>query len=196
MPIASRSFVRGRLPAFALALLLQGAAVWLIISSLVTPGPPPEASEAGTRIVLLPFVPPLAAAKIKRPPRQNPGPAAITPYFNPYTFNSQALAAPKAQGLGFALSLCDVGKYDMAPDEIRAACDRIGALIKQDPGHFGFAANINDPHYWQRELTRRDAPYLAPCMAPGGVNVLYTLYCIYDTLAHGYNSEKRLRYSE
>ncbi len=190
-----RPFVRGRLAALGLALLLQGAAVWLIIYSLVITDLH-KTGEPETQLVLLPLMPPPLVAIKPRPLRQKPISGVLTPYFNPYTFNPQALAVPKPQGLGLALTACDVGNYDMATDDIRAACDRIGALIKRDPNHFGFTTDITDPQHWQRELARRDAPYLAPCMSPGGINPLYTLLCIYDTLVHGYDSEKRARYSE
>ena len=198
-----RPFARGRLAALGLALLLQGAAVWLIIHSLVTTDLR-KTAESETQFVFLPVLPSPAAVKSK-PKRQKPGLGAITPYFNPYTFNPKALAAPRPQGLSLALSACDTGHYDTATDDVRAACDRIGALIKQDPSQYGFSADVADPKHWQRELARREAPYLAPCMSPhappdsklGIVSInLGTLLCVYDMLAHGYDPEKRARYSQ
>lgn len=196
MRVPSRQYVRDRVPALGLAALLQLAAVWVIIHALITPAPEHHDTEQETQIVLLPALPPPLAVKPKHQRRQIPDAGAITPYFNPYTFNSQTLAAPRPQGLAFALSVCDVGNYDMAPDEIRAACDRIGALIKHDPGRFGFTTDVTDPHHWQRELARREAPVLAPCMSPGGVDVLYTLTCIYEEIFTGHREDKRRRYSE
>ena len=195
MFIPSRQCVRDRVPALGLAALLQLGAVWLIIHSLVAPSAERHTAEDETQIVLLPTLPPPVTTKTKRQRRQTPSSGAITSYVNPYTFNLQPLAAPN-HGLAFALSACDVGHYDLAADEIRAACDRIGALIKRDPGHFGFATEVIDPHHWQRELARREAPFLAPCMSPGGVDVLYTLTCIYEEIFTGHREDKKRRYSE
>lgn len=190
-----------RISAFGLAALLQLAAIWLIVNSLVVPEPRKD-SESETQLVLLPTLPPALPAKPKR--RQASGTGVFAPYFNPYTFNPQALSESKQQGLAFALSACDVGHYDMAADEIRAACDRIGALIKRDPGRFGFTSEVAAPQHWQRELARREAPFLMVCAKPTppankdmivGID-LATLLCVYDLLMNGYDPEKRARYSQ
>jgi hypothetical protein len=197
MRLPSRDFLRDRVPAFGLAALLQLAAVWLIIHALVTPTPPPQKTERETQIVFLPTLPTLPLpAKAKRLRRPTSGANALTTYVNPYTFNAQPFAAPRSQGLASALSACDVDKYDMASDEIRAACARIGALIKHDPGRFGFTTHVADAPHWQRELARREAPLLAPCMSASGVDVLYTLTCIYEEIFTGHREDKRQRYSE
>jgi len=194
MRMPPRDFLRDRVPALVLAALLQLAAVWLIIHSLMTPEPEQHEEERETQIVLLPMLPPTIAAKRKPLRPQTPASGAITPFFNPYTFNPQSLAAPRTQGLAFALSACDIGNYDIAPDEIRAACDRIGALIKHDPGHYGLTSDVVHSGHWARELARREAPVLAPCMSPGGVFVDF--FCVYNFLLHPYDPEKRARYSK
>lgn len=103
-----------------------------------------------------------------------------------------------------ALAACAPEKYDMASDEIRDVCGRIGALVRNDPGHFGVTQDVADPRHWQTELARREAPYLMPCMSPhppppgmGVISInLGTLLCIYDLLMHPYDPEKRARYSQ
>lgn len=133
-----------------------------------------------------------------QPGRRSGGSRAPAPvYFNPYTYNSPnaiTLAPPK---LAAALSACDPAHYDMASRDVRRLCDRIGALIAYDPGRFGFTSDVRDARHWQVELARREAPFLAPCMSPyGGLDVIYTLSCIYENLFIGYRPEHRRRYVE
>jgi len=113
---------------------------------------------------------------------------------NPYAIDPRTFTASAQTGLAMALSACDVGRYDMASDEIRATCDRIGALIRHDPGRFGFTSEVVDSGHWSTELARREAPILLPCFSPNGVMV--DLFCVYHFLTHPYDPEKRARYSE
>lgn len=188
---------RNRAPALGLAMLFQLAALWAFIHALIVPAPERVSASRETQVLLLPaaLAPPGTIRKRQRR-AQSGASTAITPYVDPDTFNLQSLTRPNTQTLASALSSCDPGKYDMAADEVKALCDRIGALIKRDPGRFGFTSDVEDPRHWQRELARREAPVLAPCMSPGGVDVLYTLTCIYEEIFTGHREDKRRRYSE
>jgi hypothetical protein len=184
---------RARLPALGITALFHVAVFFFLLQAI-----PKQSEPAGTETetsISLPPEPRHLPNKKNQLPAQA-GSNAITPYFNPYGSASPQTLPPQLQGLQTALAACAPENYDMASDEIRTACNRIGLLVKNDPGHFGVTQDVADPVYWQRELARRQAPYLAPCMSPGGVDVLYTLYCIYDTLFHGYDPEKRRRYSQ
>lgn len=187
---------RKRLSALGVTALIHLAIITLILEGLPKQQVPAPSGETETTITLLPLLPPLPSAKKKRIRQGATGSNAITPYFNPYAYQAPFASTPNAQGLSMALAACAPEKYDMASDEIRTVCGRIGALMRHDPGHFGVMQDVADPKHWQRELARREAPYLAPCMSSRGFEPLYTLYCIYDVLMHGYDTEKMQRYSK
>ncbi len=195
MPVPSVNALRQRIPALAITALFHVAVVALFLFSLPKQYPLAR-REAETTITLLPVLPPPPVEKKKRFRRGAAGSNAITPYFNPYTFKGAPFLQPKMQGLQTALDACSPEKYDMASFEIRTVCDRIGALMRNDPWHFGVTQDVTDPKHWQRELARREAPYLAPCMSSQGFSPLYTLLCVYDVLMHGYDPEKQQRYSQ
>ena len=190
---------RERLPTLAVVGLLHAGFVWLLLNSLqIGPAFGPQGTEPSeTQITLTPAAPPLQLPK-KRLRRAAAGVATsvLSPYFDPFTYHSPQALQNGTQGITLALAACDPGHYDMAPTEVRAACDRIGMLIKSDPDHFGVTADVRDPTHWRRELARREAPVLAPCMSPNGFDVLYTLKCIYETVFISYDSENHRRYSE
>jgi hypothetical protein len=192
MPVS----LRKRLFALGVTGLFHLAVIALMLESLPKQHISAPSREAETTITLLPLLPPPPSAKKKRVPRGAPGSNAITPYFNPDTYRAPFATTPNIQGLSMALAACAPENYDMASDEIRTVCGRIGALMRHDPGHFGVTQDVIDPKHWQRELARREAPFLAPCMSSSGFEPLYTLYCIYDVLMHGYDSEKMQRYSQ
>lgn len=194
---------RGQLPALAIAVLVQLAAIWAFLHALVLPKPPSAAHANRTEIVFVPTA--LAPAPVSRKRTKSAsGEAAAPVYVNPGLFNTDKLAPPNIEALATALSACDPGKYDMAADEVKALCDRIGALVRYDPGHFGVKQDVADPAYWRREMIRRDAPFLMLCMKPTppanksmiiAVD-LATLSCIYNLMMHPYDPEKRARYNE
>ena len=184
---------RRHLPALAEVGAVHLGAVWLLLHAIVIAPPPHAVSE--TQISLPPLPVPVLPRKHRPRTAATPGGLAAMPYFNPYTYQSSTALQTSPDGLALALAQCDTGKYDMASDKVRAMCDRIGALIKSDPGHFGLVSDVKDSPHWQRELARREAPYLAPCMSPGGPDVFYALSCIYKVLFGGYDSESRLRYA-
>lgn len=196
MPVPSVRAMHRRIPALAITALFHMAVIALFLTSLPKQHVAAK-TETETTITLLPLLPPpLLEKKKKRVPRGASGTNAITPYFNPYTFKGLPLPQPNMQGVQMALAACSPENYDMAAIEIRTACDRIGALLRNDPGHFGVKQDVADPKYWERELARRKAPYLAPCMTPSGPDLIHALKCIYGILADGYDSEKQLRYSQ
>lgn len=187
---------RHRLPALAITALFHVLVIIALLHAI------PKTSEtvttpstSDTRITWLPMLP----APDKKPLRRRAagGSNAITTYFNPYTYAAPRFV-PQSQLLALqsVFAACAPENYDMASAEIRTVCGRIGALLRRDPGRFGVTQDIADPKHWQTELARREAPYLLPCMSPAGFAPLYTLYCIYDTLMHGYDPEKRARYSQ
>lgn len=196
MRVLSVKALRQRLAALGVTTLFHIAIVALILEGLPKHHIVPPSLETETTITLLPLLPSPPSVKKKRIPRGPAGSNAITPYFNPYSYNAPQALTPSVQGLSMALAACAPEKYDMASDEIRTVCGRIGALLRSDPSHFGVAQDVTDPKHWQRELARREAPYLAPCMSSHGFEPLYTLYCIYDVLMHGYDTEKMQRYSK
>jgi len=193
MPDPTVKALRAKLPALGITALFHVAVFFFLLQAIPKQREPAE-TETETSISLPPE--PLRLPKNKKLLPAQAGSNAITTYFNPYSYAAPRALQPQLQGLQTALAACAPENYDMASDEIRAVCGRIGLLVKNDPGHFGVTQDVADPAYWQRELARRKAPYLAPCMSPGGPDVLYTLYCIYDTLFHGYDPEKRRRYSQ
>lgn len=183
-----------RAPALAVAALLQLAAVWVLINALQVQKPVQEMATSQTAITFLPYVPPPDIKKHKSRPGRGSAPSAD--YFRPNSLSLQTLSGAGPERLSFVLSSCDMDHYDMQSFEIRSACDRIGALVKADPGHLGIVSEVKDYRHWQVELARREAPYLAPCMSPAGLDVLYTLNCIYDVIFTGYREEERRRYSD
>ncbi len=190
---------RDRIPALVLVALLHVLAITALLHAVIVErAPHREQSEAReTQIALMHEAPALPLAKPRRRRPAAGGSTAITaPVFNPYTYNIAPAAPGASEGIATALAACDPGRYDMASAEVRVACDRIGALLKNDPGHFGFTSEVTDPQHWSRELARREAPYLAPCMTPNGPNAIYALTCIYKLLFGGYDSETRPRYSQ
>jgi hypothetical protein len=154
---------------------------------------------------------PLLAPYVEKKRRTSRGPVASRPattYFNPDAFRALPALQPNTLGLQTALSACGLENYDMASAEVRTLCGKIGALLKNDPGHFGVKQDIANPQHWARELARREAPFLMPCASPNppspqlakmgaiiSIN-LDTLKCIYDLMMHPYDPEKRARYSE
>jgi hypothetical protein len=195
MPL-SFAALRDRLPALVITALCHVALIALLVVSLPKRFESQAPVESETRITFFPAPPAPPVVEKKRVRRAEAGSNAITTYFDPNTYRPPSALTPNIGGVSMALAACLPEKYDMASDEIRIACNRIGALLRSDRGHFSVTQDVIDPSHWQRELARRNAPFLAPCMSPGGVNVLYTLYCIYDLILHPYDPEKQLRYSE
>lgn len=210
----SKAF-RDRSSALGLVAVLHVLAVFALLNAvIIAPEPRKDRrSESETEILLLRETPAPQPPERKRrrptPPRPASGGsnAISAPYFNPYAYQAQAAPQGSADGIALALSACNPGRYDMAAAEVRAACDRIGMLVKNDPGHFGVVSDVVDPKHWQRELARREAPHLLPCMkahAPppgtmqGSVAMvdLATLLCISRILFVGYDSEKHEHYSQ
>jgi hypothetical protein len=189
---------RDRIPALVLVALLHIAAVVAFLNALIIEREPQKrnAEEHETQITLTPAPPPRQILRKRRLPAAGGSNTITTPYFNPYTFNLPPSAAGSGNGIALALAACDPGRYDVASREVRAVCDRIGLALRSDPGRFGFTSDVSDPQHWHRELARREAPYLAPCMSPGGFDVLYTLSCLYENVFVGYKPEHRRRYSE
>jgi len=195
MPFAFRD----RIPALLLVGLLHVLAVYVFLHAIIIEHAPRQepTQDRETQITLMREVPPPQPPKLKHRNLATSGSTAITlPVFNPFTYNTPPALLGSSEGIATALSACNPSRYDMASAEVRVACDRIGALIKNDPGHFGFTSEVNDPRHWQRELARREAPFLAPCMSPKGPDPLYTLLCISRILFIGYDSEKNARYSQ
>lgn len=189
MPL--RQIAREKVPALAITVGLQLAVAWLFVRSLILPPQQPQSTQHKTQVIFLTLLNPQTPAKHKS---LKPGSNAITPYVNPYALDPSVFSTRAETGLATALSACDVDKYDMASDEIRAVCDRIGALIRHDPGRFGFTSEVVDAGHWSTELARREAPVLLPCMSPNGV--MLDLFCVYNFLVHPYDPEKRARYSK
>jgi len=190
---------RRRLPIIAAVGLLHAAFVWLLLSGLPAGTMrAPASSEPHETQITLTEPPPPAPLQPKKTLRHAAASesGAVAPYFDPYTYHAPQALRAGSQGISLALATCDPSHYDMASTELRHACDRIGMLIKSDPSRFGVTADVRDPTHWRRELARREAPFLAPCMTPNGPDALYALLCIYDLLFHGYDPEKRARYSE
>ena len=195
MPFAFRD----RIPALLLVGLLHLMVVYAFLHAIIVEHAPRQVQtqDRETKITLMRDAPALQLQKPKHRQRVASGSTAITlPVFNPYTYNTPLALQGATNGVAIALSACDVGRYDMASTEVRTMCNRIGALLKSDPGRFGFTTHVVDPQHWQTELARREAPVLAPCMSPSGVDVLYTLKCVYETVFIGYDSENHRRYSQ
>lgn len=179
--------------------LLHALAVAGLLQMVVVETAPQSPQPKTETVVALLHEPPAAPAAPSRAPRRPLAHVPLlppVPYFDPQAW--QSLPAPQAAEhvLTIALSACDPGRYDLASLEVRGVCDRIGLALKSDPGHFGVKQDIDDPVHWRRELARREAPVLAPCMSPNGVDVLFTLQCVYETIFFGYDPEKKRRYSE
>ena len=189
-PIA---LLRNRVPALCLAVLFHVVLIVFLLHAIPKQTAPVPA-EQETQLVLLPLLEPAPIPKRHRTANGG-GSNAITTYFNPYTFNPQSLQAPQ-QRLGLALASCEPENYDKQSVEVRAACARIRMVVANDTGRFGVTIDFTQGERWERELLRRQTPVLAPCMTPGGPDVLYLLYCVYDVVAHGYDSEKMPRYSK
>jgi hypothetical protein len=193
---------RDRIPALFLVALLHVLAVSALLHAVIIERAPRPAQKDNreTQIALMreaPAPPPLQKPKRRKPAAS--GSTAITaPFFNPYAYNTPPALQGMSEGIATALSACDPGRYDMASAEVRTVCDRIGALLKNDPGHFGFTSEVTDPQHWRRELARREAPHLLPCMKAHAFAMidLQTLLCVYRNLFIDYDSEKNEHYSQ
>lgn len=200
--------LRARLPALAVAGLLNALFAWLLVDALSVGRPTKQSQTASseTTITLSPLPAILPPKKRLRRPAGGSSSTAITvPYFNPYTY--QGVRAPaEIDAIVVALSACDPGRYDMASADVRQVCDRIGLALKNDPGHFGVTQDVADPKHWQRELARREAPHLLPCMkahAPkaDGMGTIFkidlqTLLCVYQIVFVEYDSKNHEHYSQ
>lgn len=183
------------LPALAITALFHVLIVFVLLHAItIEPVPPAKSFAQETQITLLPVLAPPPDRKRTRR-RAAGGSNAITPYFNPYAVPQ--FAPPRGQmfALQTALTACAPEHYDMASDEIRDVCGRIGALLKNDRGHFGVTQDVADPTHWQHELIKRNSPLLAPCMS-ANLNVLYTLKCIYENLFIEWDPGKHTTYQE
>jgi len=186
--------LRSRVPALCLAALFNALLLAFLLHSIPKFSAP---AVPATQVVFVPLpLLELPRKAVRRPKRAGVGSNAITlPYFNPYTFNPQALMAQRGeQRLSLALATCAPENYDKQSYEIRAACARITTALRYDSGHFGVKTDIADSAYWQMEKRMRNAPYLAPCMTPGGPDVLYLLQCVYDVIMNGYDTRKMQHY--
>jgi hypothetical protein len=188
---------RDRIPALLMVALLHGAAVFAFLNALIIERPPakPSSDQRETQITLA-REPPRPQPRKRRMPAAEGSGAITGPFFNPYTYHSAPTLPGTENSIALALSACDPARYDRSSREVRTLCDRIGLALKSDPGRFGFTSEVSDPQHWQRELARREAPYLAPCMTPNGPDALYALSCVYKLLFGGYDSETRPRYSQ
>jgi len=192
-----RKIEREQLPAIFATAVFHVVLIVLLLNA-IPKQTPPATTGPETQVVFIPLPMMEAVHKpVRRQRAANSGSTAITTYFNPYSFSPQTLA-PSAgqQRLSLALASCAPDNWDNQTEEVKAACTRIHAVVLADPGRFGVTTDIKQSKVWERELLRQRAPYLAPCMTPGGPDVLYLLYCVYDVLFHGYDREKMPRYSE
>lgn len=184
-----------RFPALCLTALLHVVLIVLLLHAMPRQGPP-RAAEPETQVVFLPLLEPVPNTKQKRVRHARRGGSnAITTYFNPYTFDPQALQSLNPQRrLDLALTSCAPEYYDKETDEVRAACARIRTALAQDQDRFGVKVDFEHGQMWQEELIRRNRPVLAPCMTPGGPDVIYLLTCVYQNLFGEYDSDKAPHY--
>jgi hypothetical protein len=190
--------VRDQVPAALLVALLHGAVAFALLHVVIVENEPDRTNRESqeTEISLSRETPPPPPKRRRRLPPAGGSAAPSLPYFNPYAYQSPPATADTTVGIATALSACDPARLDLASREVRTICDRIGLALKSDPGRFGVTADVADPVHWRRELARREAPFLAPCMSPDGFDVLYTLSCLYENVFIGYKPEHRRRYSE
>jgi len=186
--------LRSRVPALCLAALFNIALIALLLDALPKQTATKPAPETQVVFVPLPLLePPRKPAHRQHQPRA--GSSAITTYFNPDIVAPRVLLpTPGEQRLSMALATCAPENYDRQSDEVRAACAKIATALAYDREHFGVKSDVAYGPYWQRELMLRKAPYLAPCMTPGGPEILTLLYCVYDVLFHGYDRKKMAHY--
>jgi hypothetical protein len=182
--------LRSRFPALCLAALFHVGLIVFLLRAIPTQ-PPQPLPVPQTELVFIPL-PQVAPEKHRG---TAPGGNAITPYFNPYTFNPQSLPTEAGQQrLGLALNSCAPENYDRQSPEIRALCSRIQVALAADPGRFGADIDFTQGERWERELLKRKTPVLAPCMTPEGPDVIYLLTCVYNAIFDGYDSEKAPHY--
>jgi len=184
--------LRNQLPALCLAVLFNVALIALLLNS-IPKQTAPVPLEPETQLVWLPQMEPTHPAK--RPQRSAGGSNAITTHVNPYQFYPQSLQQLTPQrGLAMALESCAPENYDKQSEEVRAACGRIQTALAYDKEHFGVNIDFRHGRLWQEELIKRNRPVLAPCMTPGGPDVIYLLTCVYQVLFTGYDSDKAPHY--
>ncbi|HUO98408.1 MAG TPA: hypothetical protein VMU01_07050 [Rhizomicrobium sp.] len=187
--------LRSRGSALSLAALFHVVLIGFLLQAIPSQERP-AAAEHETQVVLvpLPFVEPVRQVPKRKGRRTEGGSNAITaPYFNPYAFNPLTLQAGQ-QRLSLALASCAPDNWDKEPDEVRAACAKIRTALASRGDEFGVKADFKYGAYWQQELIKRHRPVLAPCMTPGGPDVLFLLYCVYNVVFHGYDGEKMPHY--
>ena len=180
-----------RVPALSLTVLFHVALIILLLNAIPKQAAP-FPIEPETEFVLVPLMEPTPVPKRRRN-ASGGGSNAITTHFNPYTFNPQSLQAPR--GLTLALASCAPENYDRQSEEVRAACSRIQTVLASNYDRFGVKIDFMQGKRWERELLIKQTPLLAPCMSPEA-NVLYTLFCIYDVVMHGYDPDKMQHYSK
>lgn len=91
MPVPSVRALRKRFSALGVTALFHVAMVALILEGLPKQHFSTPSRETETTITLLPLLPPPPSAKKKRIPRGAAGANAITPYFNPYSYQAPSL---------------------------------------------------------------------------------------------------------
>jgi len=185
--------LRSRVPALCFAALVHVVLIFLLLHAIPTAAPRPSIVPE-TEVFFIPL-PQIMPKKHHATARGNGGANAITTYFNPYTFNPQSLPTAAAQQrLGLALNSCAPENYDRQSPEVRSVCSRIQTALVADPGRFGVAVDFTQGERWERELLKRKTPVLAPCMTPGGPDVIYLLTCVYNAILNGYDSETAPHY--
>jgi hypothetical protein len=91
------------------------------------------------------------------------------------------LNAPQTNGLRQRLFDCSREQLATATPEERAACASASLTPRYDPGAVDYRDHTDrskSAALWAEDRARKNAPFLLPCMSPGGFNPLYTAYCL------------------
>jgi hypothetical protein len=102
--------------------------------------------------------------------------------------------APDIRGFGQALSGCAPENFANLDERQRSRCRTIGALPSYDPGAVDYAdhsGQVPGAGRWQRELARKNAPFLLPCGNARRADPVYTAACIVGTIADGFTFQKQ-----
>lgn len=98
------------------------------------------------------------------------------------------LNAPTANGLNRRFFDCSPEQLMAATPEQRAACASASLAPRYDPGAVDYRDHTDrskSAALWAEDRARKNAPFLLPCMSPGGFNPLYTAYCLSKSALQG-----------
>lgn len=145
-----------------------------------------QIKEVVLHLVTLPAPKPEPAAKNQK--RAAVRRAAPTAAPHAFFVPPSILNAPRTNGLSGPFFDCSPDQLTTATPEERAACASASLAQRYDPHAVDYRDHTDrskSAALWAEDRARKNAPFLLPCMSPGGFNPLYTAYCLGKSAVQG-----------